>query len=86
MGFCVEEIKKIEDHILDLEKKNSEMVVFQAAAESRNLETRQRLSELRFQATLDSADLATQVANLQQKLEDQAETQRMLAAQLGEMA
>ena len=62
------------------------MVAFQAAAESRNLETRQRVSELRFQAPLDNADLATQVASLQQKLEDQAETQRMLAAQLGEIA
>ena len=62
------------------------MIAFQAAAESRNLETRQRVSELRFQAPLDNADLATQVANLQQKLEDQAKTQSMLAAKMGEMA
>ena len=44
------------------------------------------MSELCYQAPLDNADLAAQVAGLQQKLEDQATTQNMLAAQLGEMA
>ena len=86
LGFCVEEIRKIVEHILDLEKKNAEMVAFQAAGESRNLETRQRLSELRFQAPLDNADLAAQVASLQQKMEDQIKTQNMLAARMGDMA
>ena len=44
------------------------------------------MSELRFQAALDNADLSTQVASLKQKLEDQIKTQSMLAAQLGELA
>ena len=38
LGFCVDEIKKIEDHILDLEKKNVEMVVLQMEGDHRNLE------------------------------------------------
>ena len=86
LGFCVDEIKKIEDHVLDLENKNAKMVVLQTEGDHRNLEIRQHVSELRYQAPLDNADLAAQVASLQQKLEDQAKTQNMLAIQLGEMA
>ena len=63
LGFCVDEIKKIEDHILELEKKNAEMVVLQTEGDRRNLEIRQHVSELRYQASLDNADLATQVVN-----------------------
>ena len=29
LEFCVAELKKIEEHILDLEKKNDEIVAFQ---------------------------------------------------------
>ena len=86
MGFCVDKIKKIEDHILDLEKKNAETVALQTEGDRRNLEIRQHVSELRYQVPLDNADLATQVASLQQQLEHQAKTQNMLALQLGEMA
>ena len=50
------------------------------------METRRRVSELRFQAPSDNADLVAQVASMQQKLEDQAITQNMLAIRLGEMA
>ena len=62
------------------------MVVLQAEGDRRNLEIRQHVSELRYQAPLDYADLAAQVASLQQQLEDQAKPQNMLALQLGEMA
>ena len=67
-------------------KKNAEIGVLQTDGERRHLEVRQHVSELCYQAPLDNADLAAQVAGLQQKLEDQAKTQNMLATQLGEMA
>ena len=86
LEFCVAEIKKIEEHILDLEKKNAEIVAFQTDGERQHLEVRQYVSELCYQAPLDNADLAAQVAHLQQKPKDQAKTQNMLAAQLGKMA
>ena len=62
LGFCVDEIKNIEDHVLELEKKNAETVVFQAERNGRNLEIRHYVSELRYQAPLDNADMAAQVA------------------------
>ena len=64
------EIKKIEEHILDLERENAEIVAFQTDGERRNLEIRQHVSELRYQAPLDKDDLAAQVASLQEKPED----------------
>ena len=86
LEFCVAEIKKIEEHILDLENKNAEIVAFQTDGEHRHLEIRQHVSELCYQASLDNADLAAQVAGLQQKLKGQTKPQNTLAAQFGEMA
>ena len=47
LEFCLAEIKKIEEHILDLETKNVEIVAFQTDGERRHLEVRRHVSELR---------------------------------------
>ena len=86
LEFCVAEIKKIEEHILDLEKKNAESFAFQPDGERRHLENQQHVYELCYQAPLDNADLAAQVVGLHQKLEDQTQTQNMLATRMREMA
>ena len=62
------------------------MVEYQPDGERQNLETRQHVSELRYQSLLDNADLVTQVDGLKQTLEDQAKTQNFLSAGMEQLA
>ena len=86
IAFCVGEISKIEEHILDLKKEHSELVRFQADGEQQNLLLETFCQNCDLKLFWGHIDLVVQVAGLQHRLEGQSRTQNFMSFESGQLA